>query len=38
VAYYFDREDAARAMLKRMLETMPAKLSNWAKMPQTGQR
>ena len=32
VVHYFDREDQARAMLKRMLETVPPELSNWAQM------
>jgi hypothetical protein len=34
VAHYFDREDAARAML----DTVPAELSDRAKMPQPGHR
>jgi hypothetical protein len=36
VVHYFDREDDARALLKRMLEAVPAELSNWARM--TAQR
>ena len=32
VVHYFDREDDARAMLLRMLETVPPELANWAKM------
>jgi hypothetical protein len=38
VAHYFDSEDAARVMVKRMLETVPPELSDWAKMPQPRQR
>ena len=34
VAHYFDHEGDARTMLQRMLETVPAELSNWAKMSQ----
>jgi hypothetical protein len=32
VAHYFDDEDQARTMLQRMLDTVPAELSNWAQM------
>jgi hypothetical protein len=32
VTHYFDREDDARAMLRRMLDTTPAPFANWAKM------
>jgi hypothetical protein len=32
VAHYFDDEQDARAMLQRMLDTVPSELSNWAKM------
>ncbi len=32
VTRYLDREDDARAMLRRMLETVPPELSNWAQM------
>jgi hypothetical protein len=32
VAHYFDYEDDARAMLRRMRESVPPELSNWAKM------
>ena len=32
VAHYFDHEDNARAMLRRMLDAVPAELSDWAKM------
>jgi hypothetical protein len=32
VAHYFDREDEARRMLQRMLDTVPPELANWAKM------
>jgi hypothetical protein len=32
VTHYFDRENDARAMLRRMIETVPAELSDWAKM------
>jgi hypothetical protein len=32
LAYYFDEEDEARQMVQRMLATVPAELSNWAKM------
>ncbi len=34
VAHYFDEEADARAMLQRMLATVPPELSNWAKMSQ----
>ena len=33
VAHYFDHEDDARAMLQRMMETVPPELANWAQMP-----
>jgi len=33
IAHYFDDEQDARAMLQRMLDTVPSELSNWAKMP-----
>jgi predicted DNA-binding WGR domain protein len=29
--HYFDHEDQARAMVQRMLNTVPPELSNWAK-------
>ncbi len=32
VTHYFDREDDARAMLQRMLDTTPAPFADWAKM------
>jgi len=32
VVHYFDTEDDARAMLRRMLETVPPELSDWAQM------
>ena len=32
VAHYFDDESQARAMLQRMMDTVPAELANWAKM------
>ncbi len=32
VMYHFDREDEARAMLRRMLDTTPAPFADWAKM------
>ncbi len=32
VTHYFDREDEARQMLRRMLDSVPAELSTWAKM------
>ncbi len=38
VTHYFDREDDARAMLRRMLDTVPPELSNWAKMTPTKRR
>jgi hypothetical protein len=38
VAHYFDDEDAARAMLQRMLAAVPPELSNWAKMSQIKRR
>ena len=38
VTHYFDREDDARTMLQRMLDTAPPELSNWAKMSQPGHR
>jgi hypothetical protein len=38
VAHYFDHEDDARAMLQRMLATVPLELSNWAKMSQPKRR
>jgi hypothetical protein len=38
VAHYFDREDDARTMLRRMLDTVPPELSNWAKMTSTKKR
>ena len=34
VAHYFDTEDDARVMLRRMLNTVPPEFANWAKMPQ----
>ena len=33
VTHYFDHEHDARALLQRMLDTVPPELSNWAKMP-----
>ena len=32
VTHYFEREDDARQMLQRMLDTTPAAFANWAKM------
>ena len=32
VAHYFDTEDEARAMLRRMLDTAPPEESDWAEM------
>jgi hypothetical protein len=32
VTHYFDREDEARRMLQRMLDTTPAAFANWGKM------
>jgi hypothetical protein len=32
VAHYFDREDDARVMLRRMLNTVPPEYANWAQM------
>ena len=32
VTHYFDQADQARAMLQRMLETVPAEPANWAQM------
>jgi hypothetical protein len=32
VVHYFDTEDDARAMLRRMLEAVPPELSDWARM------
>ncbi len=32
VTHYFDREDEARRMVQRMLDTVPPELSDWAKM------
>jgi hypothetical protein len=32
VSHYFDREDDARRMLRRMLETVPPEQSDWAEM------
>ena len=32
VVHYFDDEDRARRMLRRMLETVPGEQSDWAKM------
>jgi hypothetical protein len=32
VTHYFDREDDARTMLQRMLDTTPAPFANWGKM------
>jgi len=36
VTHYFDREDDARLMLGRMLDTVPAQLSDWRQMPAGG--
>jgi hypothetical protein len=33
VSHYFDREDDARKMVRRMMDTVPPELSNWALMP-----
>jgi hypothetical protein len=33
--HYFDHEVQARAMVQRMLDTVPPELSNWAKMSST---
>ncbi len=38
VTHYFDREDDARAMLRRMLNTVSPELSDWAKMTATRRR
>jgi hypothetical protein len=38
VTPYLDREDEARRMLQRMLDTVPPELSNWAKMTARPQR
>jgi hypothetical protein len=32
VAHYFDKQDEARAMLQRMLDTVAPEQSDWAKM------
>ncbi len=32
VTHYFTQEDQARAMMKRMRDTVPQELSNWAKI------
>jgi hypothetical protein len=32
VVHYFDTEDDARTMLRRMLDAVPPELSNWAQM------
>lgn len=34
VTHYFDQEREARAMLHRMMATVPPELSDWAKMSQ----
>jgi hypothetical protein len=34
VTHYLDDEDQARAMLQRMLDTVPAEESNWVKISQ----
>jgi hypothetical protein len=34
VAHYFDTEEDARVMLRRMLNTVPPEFAKWAKMPQ----
>ena len=33
VTHYFDREDAARLMLQRMLDTVAPQLSDWWQVP-----
>jgi hypothetical protein len=38
VVHYFDHEDDARAMLQRMLATVPPEISDWAKMTQIRRR
>jgi hypothetical protein len=38
VTHYFDREDDARRMLQRMLDAVPAELSDWANMTQPKRR
>ena len=35
VTHDFDDEDRARAMLQRMMDTIPPELANWAKMSAT---
>jgi hypothetical protein len=36
--HYFDDEAGARAMLQRMLDSVPPELSNWAKMTASSRR
>jgi hypothetical protein len=38
VPHYFDEEDQARATLQRMLDAVPAELSDWAEMPTSSRR
>jgi hypothetical protein len=38
VTHCFDREDNARVMLQRMLDTAPPGMSNWAEMMQVTKR
>jgi hypothetical protein len=38
VTHYFDREEEARGMPQRMLDTVPPELSDWAKMTARIQR
>jgi hypothetical protein len=38
VTHYFDREDEARRMLRRMLDTVPSELSEWVKMTASTRR
>jgi hypothetical protein len=38
VTHYFDREDDARRMVQRILDTVPPELSDWAKMTARIQR
>jgi hypothetical protein len=34
VSHYYDSEEDAWVMLRRMLNTVPPEFANWAKMPQ----
>jgi hypothetical protein len=38
VTHYFDRQDDARRTLQRMLDAVPAELSDWANMTQPKRR